>query len=177
MSRDNSFERDKQPKTAHELVSGLNSLREYYIAANRNTMFEAIQRNPNLQVVPEITQLSTVERTPEVRNVIPISRSAAPEVRVSNEQVNDVRPNQYTKPVIVTPVNPTPDPVDMDYQNMTVKPMSDMERIQAEVDRALNQAVPASEDPSLAVLRNDHFDRPDQNIIGSQGIAAWLKSY
>lgn len=167
----NSIERDKQPKSAHELVSGLNSLREYYIETSRNTMFEAIQRNPNLQVAPEVPEVPELVQTPEVNNVTPMFRPVAPEARVSNEQLNDTRLNQYTKPVIVTPVNPTPDPVDLDYQNMIVKPVSELDRIRADVDRATAFGM-AANDPSLAVLRPDYYNNSGQNMNSAQRPAA-----
>lgn len=166
MNKDNSIERAKQPNpSAHELVDRLNSLREYYIGNSLNNIFVAMNSNPDLQVVPEVPKAEPEQKA----EIIPIFKPpVTPEVRVSNEQLNDIRSNQYTTPVLVTPVNPASDP---DYEGLTIKPMSDLDRIRADVDRAIAIGT-TTEDPTLAILRPDHFETPDQGNIGSIGKAA-----
>lgn len=167
MQLDNSFERAKQPNSsAIERVSRLNALRDRYIKAATSSLSQAIERNPALQILPEATEV--IEPVIDANTVIPF-RPTTPEARVYSEQQYN-KPNQAVKAAAgsTSAANTTQDPA---YLNMTVKPMSELERIQADVDRAFANGPTTIDDPTLAALRPGHYDRSGNTLINQQRAA------
>lgn len=159
MQYDNSFERAAQPKPAvSEQVRSLGVLRLQYIEDASRGILQAIQRNPDLQIAEAPEKVAEASQIASQSNVIPFgprNGQATSEAIAPNAQ-SRLRQNLTVGKQAVS-FDPTPVAVPA-----PVKPVDEVAQGLAAVERALVGAPHPLDDPSLAILRTNHFDNPNQ---------------
>lgn len=159
MQYDNSFERAAQPKPAvSEQVRNLGVLRLQYIEDASRGILQAIQRNPDLQIVEAPEVVAEAPKLVSQSNVIPFgprNSEATPEAIAPNAQSRSRQNLTVGKQVVSFDPTPIAAPA-------PVKPVDEVAQGLAAVERALAGALHPLNDPSLAILRENHFENRNQ---------------